>query len=201
MAQPAPDRDCQPLFILITRLGPRSNAAAQTLWRVSMAAGRRSAPCRRQAAMTLPGQSPAAFSIRSGPPTSDRRYVSAIVNTVAGTNATSGGGRFEFGQDLNGDGIIGVPALTPTMRSFSPDACALAMVSPIRDLLTLAGGTVANSTVKVYDGVTLLGSVTTNGTGAWNFATSQLTDGIQKSAQQELPMRLTIPARPQRPLM
>ena len=34
--------------------------------------------------------------------------------------------------------------------------------------LTLTGTAVANSTVKVYDGATLLGTATANGSGAWS---------------------------------
>ena len=109
---------------------------------------------------------------------SNGNYVSAIVNTVAGTNATLQALETTFGQDLNGDGIIGVPALTPTISSFSPDSAVVGDGITNANLLTLAGTAVANSTVKVYDGVTLLGSVTADGTGAWNFATGQLTDGI-----------------------
>src|SRR4029078_9872015 len=35
----------------------------------------------------------------------------------------------------------------------------------------------ANATVKVYDGVTLLGSATANGAGAWSFTTAALANG------------------------
>ena len=43
--------------------------------------------------------------------------------------------------------------------------------------LTLTGTAQANSTVKVYDGATLLGSVVANSSGAWSYATSALPDG------------------------
>src|SRR5690606_13976445 len=43
--------------------------------------------------------------------------------------------------------------------------------------LTLTGTAAANSVVKVYDGATLLGSVTANASGAWSFATATLADG------------------------
>ena len=43
--------------------------------------------------------------------------------------------------------------------------------------LTLTGTAEANSTVKVYDGATLLGSVTANGSGAWSYTTAALTNG------------------------
>ena len=43
--------------------------------------------------------------------------------------------------------------------------------------LTLTGTAEANSTVKVYDGATLLGSATANGTGAWTYTTAALANG------------------------
>ena len=47
-------------------------------------------------------------------------------------------------------------------------------------ILTLTGTAVANSTVNVYDGATLLGTATANGTGAWSFTTAPLPDGVHK---------------------
>ena len=43
--------------------------------------------------------------------------------------------------------------------------------------LVLTGTAEANSTVQVYDGATLLGTVTANGSGAWSFTTAALADG------------------------
>src|SRR6185437_5610233 len=43
--------------------------------------------------------------------------------------------------------------------------------------LTLTGTAEANSTVKVYDGATLLGTATTDGSGAWSYITAALSDG------------------------
>ena len=43
--------------------------------------------------------------------------------------------------------------------------------------LALTGTAAANSTVQVYDGATLLGTVTANGSGAWSFTTATLADG------------------------
>ena len=43
--------------------------------------------------------------------------------------------------------------------------------------LTLTGTAEANSTVKVFDGATLLGSVAADGTGAWSYTTAALANG------------------------
>ena len=42
---------------------------------------------------------------------------------------------------------------------------------------TLTGTAEANATVKVYDGATLLGTTTANGSGAWSFTTAALANG------------------------
>ena len=43
--------------------------------------------------------------------------------------------------------------------------------------LTLTGSAEANATVKVYDGVTLLGCATADGSGNWSFTTAALANG------------------------
>ena len=43
--------------------------------------------------------------------------------------------------------------------------------------LTLTGTAAANSTVRVYDGPTLLGTATANGNGAWSYTTAVLPNG------------------------
>ena len=44
--------------------------------------------------------------------------------------------------------------------------------------LTLTGTAEAGSTVKIYDGTTLLGSVAANGSGAWTYTTAALANGV-----------------------
>ena len=44
-------------------------------------------------------------------------------------------------------------------------------------MLDLTGTAEAGSTVQVYDGATLLGTATANGSGAWSFTTATLADG------------------------
>ena len=43
--------------------------------------------------------------------------------------------------------------------------------------LALTGSAMANSTVNVYDGSTLLGTATANSSGAWSYTTGALTNG------------------------
>ena len=45
------------------------------------------------------------------------------------------------------------------------------------NILTLTGSAEANAAVKVYDGATLLGTATANGSGNWTFTTAALTNG------------------------
>ena len=61
--------------------------------------------------------------------------------------------------------------------------------------LTLTGTAEANSTVKVYDGATLLGSATADGTGAWSYTTAALTMA-PIALPPPRPMRPAIPAWP-----
>ena len=65
----------------------------------------------------------------------------------------------------------------PTITSFSPDTGVVGDGITDPAILTLTGTAVANSTVNVYDGTTLLGTATANASGAWSFTTVPLPDG------------------------
>src|ERR1019366_8167948 len=64
--------------------------------------------------------------------------------------------------------------VAPSITSFSPDSGVVGDGITNVNVLTLTGTAEANSTVKVYDGATLLGSATANGSGAWSFTTGTL---------------------------
>ena len=72
------------------------------------------------------------------------------------------------------------PPGVPTITSFSPDTGVVGDGITDPAILTLTGTAVANSTVKVYDGTTLLGTVTANASGTWSFVTVPLPDGLHK---------------------
>ena len=69
------------------------------------------------------------------------------------------------------------PAGAPAITSFSPDTGVIGDGITDPAILTLTGTAVANSTVKIYDGTTLLGSTTANASGAWSYTTVPLPDG------------------------
>ena len=65
---------------------------------------------------------------------------------------------------------------TPAITSFSPDSGTIGDRITNATILTLTGTAVANSTVNVYDGATLLGTATANASGAWSFTTGTLSN-------------------------
>ena len=67
--------------------------------------------------------------------------------------------------------------VAPTITSFSTDSGVVGDGITNDNTLTLTGTAEANSTVKVYDGATLLGSATANGSGAWSYTTAALANG------------------------
>ncbi len=80
------------------------------------------------------------------------------------------------------DPIIGsVAPAAPTIASFSTDSGVVGDHITNDATLTLMGTAGANSTVKVYDGAALLGSVVADASGAWSYTTPALADGIHKS--------------------
>ena len=64
--------------------------------------------------------------------------------------------------------------VAPTIASFSTDSGVVGDGITNDNTLTLTGTAEANATVKVYDGATLLGSATANGSGAWSYTTAAL---------------------------
>ena len=92
-------------------------------------------------------------------------------------------------SDLAGNTSASSTALNVTIDTAAPVGPTIALrtrptagmwratASPMTSVLTLTGTAEANATVKVYDGATLLGSATANGTGAWSFTTAALANG------------------------
>src|ERR1019366_4321739 len=71
---------------------------------------------------------------------------------------------------------IEVPS-APAITSFSPDSGVVGDGITNDNTLTLSGTAEANSTVKVYDGATLLGTALASGTGAWSYTSAALSNG------------------------
>ena len=67
--------------------------------------------------------------------------------------------------------------VAPTIASFSTDSGVVGDGITNDNTLTLTGTAAANATVKVYDGATLLGTATANGSGAWTYTTAALANG------------------------
>ena len=72
--------------------------------------------------------------------------------------------------NLERDGRRG-GADSPVIASFSTDTGTVGDGITSDNTLTLTGTAEANSTVKLYDGATLLGQATANGSGAWSYTT------------------------------
>ena len=70
-----------------------------------------------------------------------------------------------------------VAPVAPSITSFTTDSGTKGDGITNDNTLTLSGTAEANSTVKVFDGATLLGSVAANGSGAWSYTTAALADG------------------------
>ncbi|PJG49989.1 hypothetical protein CVM73_38840, partial [Bradyrhizobium forestalis] len=96
---------------------------------------------------------------------------STAVDAVVGSG-TSG----STGSGTSGTGTGTAPA-APKIASFSTDSGIAGDHITSDKTLTLDGTAAANSTVKVFDGTTQLGSVTADASGAWHYTTAALLDG------------------------
>ena len=67
--------------------------------------------------------------------------------------------------------------VVPSIASYSTDSGTVGDGITNDNTLTLTGTAEANATVKVYDGATLLGSATADGSGNWSYTTAALANG------------------------
>src|SRR6185503_4042882 len=67
--------------------------------------------------------------------------------------------------------------VVPSITTYSTDSGTVGDGITNDNTLTLTGSAQANATVKVSDGVTLLGSVTADGSGNWSYTTAALANG------------------------
>lgn len=99
----------------------------------------------------------------------------------SGTSGTSGTGT--SGTGTSGTGTSGTgsstatPPAAPKIASFSSDTGTAGDHITSDKTVTLAGTAAANSTVKVLDGTTQLGTATADASGAWHYTTAALPDG------------------------
>jgi hypothetical protein len=87
--------------------------------------------------------------------------------------------------DAAGNTSLVSQPVDPIIDTTAPAAPVYSCLSPVGDdgitndnMPTLTGNAEANSTIKIYDGMTLLGSATANGSGEWSYTTAALTDGV-----------------------
>ncbi|HMM88335.1 Ig-like domain-containing protein [Bradyrhizobium sp.] len=93
-------------------------------------------------------------------------------NPNVATPSGSGGG-----NTGGGTGGGSTPPSAPTIATFSTDSGVAGDRITNDNTLTLSGTAAANSTVKVFDGSTQVGTATANASGAWSLTTSTLANG------------------------
>ena len=98
---------------------------------------------------------------------SNGNYITNIAE-VAGTSATLASVETKFQQDLNGDGVISGSSSSPPLSSVG----LTNLYKNWSDIVTIKGTADANSQIKLYDGNTSLGTVTTAADGTWSYKTS-----------------------------
>ncbi|QPF86525.1 hypothetical protein IC762_09680 [Bradyrhizobium genosp. L] len=67
---------------------------------------------------------------------------------------------------------------TPTIASYTNDSGVVGDGITNDNTLTLTGSAAANSTVKVFDGASQIGTATASSTGTWSYTTTALADGV-----------------------
>jgi hypothetical protein len=109
--------------------------------------------------------------------TGDHSFTARATDSMANSSAPSKA----MGVTGTSSGT-GVPPSAPSITSFSTDSGAAGDGITSDSTLTLTGTAAANSTVKVSDGATQLGTASANSAGAWSYTTAALSDGSHKLA-------------------
>ena len=119
-------------------------------------------------------------SFGGGPPSQDAtsvydwvKFYPGATSIQADTGSTGGTSSASTPLSVTIDTVA--PA-APTIASFSTDSGTVGDHITNDATLTLTGTAQANSTVKVFDGATLLGSAVANGSGAWTYTTAALSN-------------------------
>src|SRR5205085_1551912 len=89
--------------------------------------------------------------------------------TATATDAAGNTGAASAALAVTVDSVA--PAV-PSIAAFSPDTGVVGDHITSATTLTLSGSAEANSTVKVYDGTTLLASAVAGASGSWRYSTT-----------------------------
>jgi glycosyl hydrolase family 16/Big-like domain-containing protein len=102
--------------------------------------------------------------------TGSHSFTARAMDAAGNTGAASAAAAVNVGGSNPGPGA-------PTIASFSNDSGVVGDKITNDNTLTLTGTAAANSTVKVFDGATQIGTATANSSGAWSYTTAALSDG------------------------
>ncbi|SDG37937.1 hypothetical protein SAMN05216338_100192 [Bradyrhizobium sp. Rc2d] len=105
---------------------------------------------------------------------------STVVDPVIGSGSSGSTGSGTSGTGTSGSGTSGTGTTAPAapkIASFSTDSGVAGDHITNDKTLTLTGTAAANSTIKVFDGTTQLGTATADANGAWHYTTVALPDG------------------------
>ena len=96
--------------------------------------------------------------------------------------ATDGSGNTSAASTVDEAIVDTVAPVTPTIALQSVDSGIAGDDITNVKVVSLTGGAEINSTIKVYDGATLLGSATANAEGVWNFVADLSDDQMPAQA-------------------
>ena len=117
---------------------------------------------------TLVADSNGAWSFTTNTLTNATHSFTATATDAAG-NTSGSSSALQVTVDSVAPGV-------PVITGFSPDTNVAGDGLTSASQLTLTGTAAAGSTVKVYDGVTLIKTLVADGNGAWSFTTNTLTN-------------------------
>ena len=96
----------------------------------------------------------------------------------------------------SGPQIDTITPTEPVISSFSPNGGTAFGSYTDAHALTLTGSALANTTVEVFDGSSLVGTARVNGSGAWSYTATSLSNGTQSFTAEDVDVAGNVSAAP-----
>ncbi|MCG2645820.1 MULTISPECIES: Ig-like domain-containing protein, partial [Bradyrhizobium] len=144
-------------------------------------------------ALTLTGSAVASSTVKvfDGPTQLGTANVDGSGHWSFTTSALGDGAHNLTAQDVDSSGQVSLASaplsvtidthapVAPTFTAFSQTGTSVGSTTTLNDLV-LKGSAEANSSVKIFDNSTQIGTATADSSGAWSFDTGALSNGAQK---------------------
>ena len=127
------------------------------------------------------------YTVGAGQDTAALAATAVNLNSASITDGAGNAANLSLsGLTQSGPQVDTVTPTAPAISSFTPNGGTAFGSYTDAHVLTLTGSAQANTTVAVFDGSSLLGTASVNGSGAWSYTTTSLSNGSQSFTAEDV---------------